>query len=92
MTPAYATPKFQACRVMAQHGGRTTSMSRPKPRIANCLAAASATLADQPVEARRAMERLLRLNPSLGVVETRLARLRHLVTGDQPNILPHGDV
>jgi hypothetical protein len=57
---------------MAQHGGRTTSMSRPKPRIANCLAAASATLADQPVEAR--MERLQRLNPSLGVVETLATR------------------
>jgi hypothetical protein len=40
----------------------------------NCLAAASATLAGQPAEARKAMERLLRLNPCLRVADTLVTR------------------
>jgi tetratricopeptide (TPR) repeat protein len=47
---------------------------QPNPQIANCLAAASAALADQPAEARKAMERLLRLNPSLRVADTLITR------------------
>jgi hypothetical protein len=49
-------------------------MSRRKTRITNGLAAASAALADQPAEARKAMERLLRLNPSLRVADTLVTR------------------
>jgi hypothetical protein len=49
-------------------------MSRPKPRIGNFLAAVSAALADQPAEARKAMERLLRLNPSSRVADALVTR------------------
>jgi adenylate cyclase len=38
---------------------------RPNYQLANCLAAASAALAGQPAEARKATERLRRLNPAL---------------------------
>jgi len=47
---------------------------RPNVQIANCLAATSAALGDQPAEARKAMERLLRLNPSLRVADTLVTR------------------
>jgi TolB-like protein len=42
---------------------------RPNLQIANCLAAASAALAGRPDEARKATERLLRLNPTLRVAD-----------------------
>jgi TolB-like protein/Tfp pilus assembly protein PilF len=47
---------------------------RPNLQVVNCLAAASAALAGQPAEARKAMERLLRLNPSLRVADTLVTR------------------
>jgi len=47
---------------------------RPNLQLVNCLAAASAALADQPAEARKAIERLLRLNPSLRVADTLITR------------------
>jgi len=42
---------------------------RPNIRLPNCLAAASAALAGRPDEARKAMERLLRLYPGLRVAD-----------------------
>jgi TolB-like protein/Tfp pilus assembly protein PilF len=47
---------------------------RPNTQIANCLAAASAALAGHPAEAHRAIERLLRQNPSLRVADTLVTR------------------
>jgi tetratricopeptide (TPR) repeat protein len=47
---------------------------RPNLQVVNCLAAASAAQAGQPAEARKAVERLLRLNPSLRVADTFVTR------------------
>jgi hypothetical protein len=48
---------------------------RPNLLIANCLAAASAAMGGQPVEARKAMERVRRLNPSLRVANADTVKL-----------------
>src|SRR5262245_61109099 len=50
---------------------------RPNFQIGHCLAAASAALAGQPTEARKAMERLRRLSPNLRVAAAGVVKLFH---------------
>jgi tetratricopeptide (TPR) repeat protein len=52
---------------------------RPNLLLTNCLAAACATMAGQPAEARKAVERLRRLHPNLRVTDARF-----LVMGRRP--------
>jgi TolB-like protein/Flp pilus assembly protein TadD len=48
---------------------------RPTIQLTNCLAAASAALAGERAEARKAMERLLQLNPSLRIADARFLQM-----------------
>jgi TolB-like protein/Tfp pilus assembly protein PilF len=48
---------------------------RPNYQLANCLAAASAAMAGEPAEARKAMERLRRQNPSLRLADARFLQM-----------------
>jgi len=50
---------------------------RPNMQLMHCLAVASATLAGEPTEARKAMERLRRLSPNLRVADAGVAQGFH---------------
>ena len=44
---------------------------RPGYQLANCILAANAALAGQPIEARKAIDRVLKLTPDLRVADAR---------------------